>query len=295
MRGSGGYRRRLALAIALVGAATLAAAENIDPAGDGSRYAWAENVGWLSAELDTDHDGTPDEGVEVRDFELLGWMWGENVGWVSLSCKNTDSCWADYGVRNDGQGFLHGFAWAENAGWISFSCQDTASCHLASYGVTIDPATGIFDGHAWGENVGWIRFRSSGPTPFALETAWRCDPGPPPPAGSPTLWLIKPGGEIVLTWSDESSGGATGYDVVYGDLRILRDPGGGFVPGTTWCLDDNLASLAMIHDELPTVDEGFWYLVRGVNCAHAGTYDTGEPSQFAPRDEDIAASGNDCP
>jgi len=63
----------------LIVAAT--ATENTDPDGDGSQYAYGENVGWLNAE--PLGDGGP--GVRVEDFELTGWFWGENVGWVSLA------------------------------------------------------------------------------------------------------------------------------------------------------------------------------------------------------------------
>ena len=65
--------------------ATPAVAENIDPANDGSQYAYVENAGWL----DTEPNGDGREGIQVGDDELSGWMWGENVGWLSLSCAGT--------------------------------------------------------------------------------------------------------------------------------------------------------------------------------------------------------------
>ena len=67
--------------------ATMVNAENIDPTNDGSKYAYAENVGWLNAE--PSGDGGP--GIQVDNLTLTGWMWGENAGWVSLSCVNTDT------------------------------------------------------------------------------------------------------------------------------------------------------------------------------------------------------------
>jgi hypothetical protein len=109
--------------------ATLAAAENIDPDGDGSQYAWGENVGWLNAE--PQGEGGP--GLEVSDSELTGWIWSENFGWVTLSCQNTASC-ADsaYGVVNDGKGNLSGFAWGENIGWINFRTSGGSDCCIAN-------------------------------------------------------------------------------------------------------------------------------------------------------------------
>jgi hypothetical protein len=76
-----------AILMLIVAATAASTTENTDPDGDGSQYAY-----------------------------------GENVGWLSLSCKNTLSCGDhEYGVRNDGHGVLSGFAWSENAGWISFA------------------------------------------------------------------------------------------------------------------------------------------------------------------------------
>jgi hypothetical protein len=262
----------------------VAAAENIDPAGDGSQYAWAENVGWLSAEMDTDHDGTPDEGVEVRDFELLGWMWGENVGWVSLSCKNTGSCWADYGVRNDGQGFLHGFAWAENVGWIDFAPTDG--------GVRIHPGTGEFEGEAWGENIGWIRFASNGPHPFRLTTDWRCDPPPGSPLDPVDLRLYEPGPETWLEWTPVS--GATGWDVVFGYLDLLRATLGDFEVAAEGCLADNQTEIGLAFADLPAPGDAYWFLVRPANCGGPGTYDSLGPMQIGGRDAEINASTVSC-
>ena len=131
----------LAILILLVGGVALA--ENIDPASDGSQYAWAENIGWINAEP----SGNGGPGVQVSDFELTGSMWGENGGWISLSCKNGSTCGTtNFGVINNGHGVLSGYAWSENSGWINFA-PPTA-------GVFIDVATGDFSGRAWGENVG---------------------------------------------------------------------------------------------------------------------------------------------
>jgi hypothetical protein len=144
-------------------------AENIDPNGDNSQYAYGENVGWLNAE--PSGDGGP--GVLVSDTMLTGYIWAENIGWVSLCCKNTASCGAaDYSVTNDGGGNLAGYAWGENVGWISFSCNNTGTCDKVDYGVAIDSATGEFRGHAWCENIGWISFSSTGAVPFGVTTSW---------------------------------------------------------------------------------------------------------------------------
>ena len=76
----------LAASVFLVGGFALA--ENMDPANDGSQYAWAENLGWIN--LQPSGPGGP--GVQVSDSRLTGWAWAENAGWISLSCENTSSC-----------------------------------------------------------------------------------------------------------------------------------------------------------------------------------------------------------
>lgn len=260
------------------------AAENMDPAGDGSQYAWAENAGWLNAELDTDRDGTPDEGVEVRDFELVGWMWGENLGWVSLSCRNTDSCWVDYGVKNDGHGLLTGFAWAENAGWIDFSPSEG--------GVAIDPGTGEFHGEAWAENLGWIRFASDGPNPFRVTTSWRCDPPPELPVEPVTLRLSGSGPETWLEWDPVPD--ATGWDVVVGDMGPLLASAGDFTDSVEACIAENHTSNGLHFPESPPAGNAFWFLVRAVNCGGSGTYDSAGSMQLGSRDDEINTSLVSC-
>ena len=127
-----------------------ALAQSIDPANDGSRYAWAENVGWINLRP------AAGPGVTVTGTAMTGLAWGENIGWINFSPTSG-------GVVNDGAGRLSGYAWGENIGWINFA--------PIGGGVSIS-ACGEFDGLAWGENIGWINFRSSGPFPFKVTTSW---------------------------------------------------------------------------------------------------------------------------
>ena len=62
--GTGRFRAIL-LMLSLV--ATPALAENIDPDGNGSSFAWGENVGWLNAEP----GGNGGPGLEVEDFPAV--------------------------------------------------------------------------------------------------------------------------------------------------------------------------------------------------------------------------------
>lgn len=127
--------------------------ETVDPANDGSQFAWSESSGWVNAE--PRGDGGP--GMHIAEDWVTGWLWSGNIGWVSLSCANTASCTSVvYAVEHDRNGHLSGFAWSENAGWISFSCENTGSCATVDYGVTVDLGTGELSGFAWSENLGWV-------------------------------------------------------------------------------------------------------------------------------------------
>jgi thrombospondin type 3 repeat protein/dockerin type I repeat protein len=156
------FRSRIFMALVVAtmigAAASLVAAETIDPQNDQHQFAWGENVGWINAEP----SATGNPGVTVSGAKLTGYMYGENIGWINLNCQNNGTCGStgNYGVTNDNLGNLSGYAWGENVGWISFSCQNVPNtcASTGNYGVTIDKATGLFGGKAWGENIGWIVF-----------------------------------------------------------------------------------------------------------------------------------------
>ena len=257
-----------------------ALAENTDPANDGSQWAWAENVGWINGE--PHGDGGP--GLHVEDFTVSGWLWGENIGWISLTCGDLGTCGTvEYGVRNDGTGALLGWAWSENAGWVRFD--------PVLGGVFVDVTTGELGGHAWGENIGWISFRSDGAHPYVMRTGWTCDPPPPRPIDPPLLWLEQIGPGSLLSWAPVPD--AVAYDVGWGSLGTLR-ASGDFFHATEGCLADNEIGTVALDPDIPDPGDGYWYLVRGVNCGGAGTYDSLAPEQAGPRDEPIGDSTFDC-
>ncbi len=264
-----------------------ARAENIDPNGDGSKYAWSENMGWLNARP----GGPGGPGVQVGDSSLTGWIWSENAGWISLSCANTSSCGtSSYGVANNACGGLSGRAWSENVGWIDFApatCGGDPSC-----GVKIGPTTGIFSGRAWSENAGWITFSATSPVAYRVATSWRST-APLPPSGSPTVTAGRNGGSLVLSWT--ALAGATSYDVVQGALSTLRSSHGSFQSATQACSTNDTLATSITVSGTTGVGDGFWFIVRGANCGGAGTYNSGAASQAGSRDAGIAASGNGCP
>jgi hypothetical protein len=253
--------------------ASLAAAENIDPANDGSQYAWSENVGWLNAEP----NGDGQDGVQVDGSGLSGYMWGENIGWASLSCVNTGSCGTvDYGVENDNCGTLTGYGWAENVGWINFA--------PTTGGVRIDPQTGEFAGTAWGENIGWITFADDSPVAYGVCTSWRRYA----PTGGPETDLAKDTGDLVISWGAVAD--CDGYDVFQGSLTDLLTSGGDFSTSTADCLAENQAGTSH-RQSLSAGTVADFFLVRAMNCGGNGTCDSGGPGQGEGRDSEITSSG----
>jgi len=91
--------------------------------------------------------------------------------------------------------------------------------------------------------------------------------------------------------------GASGYDVMRGDLIELSTSGGKFALSNVseTCLANNTAATT-VSDATPLASgEGFWYLIRAIDLGGKATYDSGSPFQVDFRDDEIAASGNDCP
>jgi hypothetical protein len=161
------------------------------------------------------------------------------------------------------------------------------------YGVTIDATTGEFGGHAWAENIGWISFDFADPSIRAhrIKSGWNCDPPPGPPVEPPELLLTKVGDEIRLSWTTPA--GATGYDLVLGDL-ILLQAGGDFGLATLECIRDDYPANRITVPGWVDPGAGEWFLVRAVNCGAEASYDAWGGSQVGSRDVGIETSGNAC-
>jgi hypothetical protein len=97
----------------------------------------------------------------------------------------------------------------------------------------------------------------------------------------------------LLSWS--SRYGAHSYDLVRGDLNVLRDTGGDFTQSVEDCLSDNDPEQSLAYSESPDPGEAHWFLLRGVSDALNLTYDSRGPSQSAPRDAGIDAAPGSCP
>ena len=88
--------------------------------------------------------------------------------------------------------------------------------------------------------------------------------------------------------------GATGFDVVRGSLNELQTQNGDFSdPAVTEvCLANDAPETFNEGVGDPAPGSGLWYLLR---AQPGGSFDSGGPGQFAPRDAAIFASGNGCP
>lgn len=130
---------------------------------------------------------------------VTGFAWSSNIGWISFNCTNIpDSCVPGgiIGGEEDDPGgtgdtgfnapkstplaFLDTFrhslrdifdiahpspALAEGGGLFDTS----------SYGVSVDPASGILSGFAWSSNIGWISFDEVGGCPGGTSCTPRID------------------------------------------------------------------------------------------------------------------------
>jgi len=116
------------------------------------------------------------------------------------------------------------------------------------------------------------------------------DDEPWPPARTARLFAHA-GGEIrwtdlVDTWS---------YDLVRGSLRELRAANGDFAGAAAVCLVSRTDERSFVDTEVPEPGDAFFYLVRGANCAGAGSWDQDGASQRGSRDPGLTACGQAGP
>lgn len=156
-------------------------------------------------------------GIKMHWLVVLLFFAGLAVGFYLYGLKiQTNIVMADVASPN-----VSGFAWSENFGWVSFNAKDCdpdsngifngtpVGCPLSSpppvysYGVNIDPITGVFSGHAWSAYVGWIDFGPTSGFPEAPFTAATYDPL----SGNVTGWakVLSLGDDGWLKMSDDKN------------------------------------------------------------------------------------------
>ena len=113
------------------------------------------------------------------------------------------------------------------------------------------------------------------------------------PAGQPVLTLRAAVSGAELDWTPLPA--ATSYDVVRGDLATLLSDLGDFSIAGTACLVSHTPAQSLIDGDPVAAGEAEWYLVHGVDCSAAGSYDDGDAGQVRGRDGLIAAAPGACP
>ena len=88
---------------------------------------------------------------------------------------------------------------------------------------------------------------------------------------------------------------AVGFDLVRGDLGVLRASGGDFRAAATHCLGNDLSGTTTPFDETPEPGQAFWFVVRFEDDQGAESYDDDMRSQPVSRDPGIDASLGACP
>jgi hypothetical protein len=92
-----------------------------------------------------------------------------------------------------------------------------------------------------------------------------------------------------LSWEEEPPDAAP-WEVVAGDLAILRASGGDFAAASTACLVRDYWGTALPHDADPEPGQGIWFLARRFD----GTFADGGPEQVGDPDAGIASSSAAC-
>ena len=87
--------------------------------------------------------------------------------------------------------------------------------------------------------------------------------------------------------------GATGFDVVFGDLGTLH--GSGLAASTLGSEANDHPDPTLLLGADPAPGAGTWYLVRVVTPSGNGSYTSDGASEVAGRDAAIAMTGLECP
>jgi hypothetical protein len=122
------------------------------------------------------------------------------------------------------------------------------------------------------------------------------------PAYTGSLGASKSDGSVLWLWTGD---GSATFDLVRGDLTVLRGSGGDFTAALAAIPAAEPACLANDTSELSLVDpypdpgegQGQFALLRAVAaaCPSAASYDDGSPALAGSRDGEIAASALSCP
>ncbi|HJQ99311.1 MAG TPA: putative metal-binding motif-containing protein, partial [Candidatus Polarisedimenticolaceae bacterium] len=120
------------------------------------------------------------------------------------------------------------------------------------------------------------------------------DEGIPIPSAPLALNVGKgSGNNVLLSWG--AVAGATGYDIVAGDLTELRGSHGYQFLSQASCLQNDLSATTLTVNTPVTVGNAKWWVMRPLNCDGDGTFGSGSPKERPGRDQEIGASFYSCP
>jgi hypothetical protein len=88
---------------------------------------------------------------------------------------------------------------------------------------------------------------------------------------------------------------ATAFDLVQGDLSVLRQTNGDFSAATTACVANDRPGTFAPFTAAPPPGRAFWFLGREIEGSVGGTYDSEDAGQVGSSDAGIAASSARCP
>jgi len=159
------------------------------------------------------------------------------------------------------------------------SCDDSNAC---TDDLACDPVAGC----QFTDNVSTCDDGNSCTTADTCSAGVCAGTAPALPVSSPVLTMLGDG----LSWTS----GASGYDVVRGDLGLLRASGGDFSTATTDCLADDQMLSTLDDAWVPSSGDMAFYVVRPSNCSGSGSYDTLEAGLAAGRDAGIDAAPISC-
>ena len=110
-----------------------------------------------------------------------------------------------------------------------------------------------------------------------------------------TVLEIGPGAKTIHELSWETVGNALTFDLVRGDLQLLRNDEGDFASATELCVATGLEEASFSYSANPAPGEAWFLLLRPVTAAGPGSYDSSGLEQATGRDQPITGSGVDCP
>ena len=98
-----------------------------------------------------------------------------------------------------------------------------------------------------------------------------------------------------VSWTVDDE--AQSYDVIRGDLDVLRATGGDYTSAVSACVASHSIAQSASDSVLPSAGQGWFYVLRSryAGALDPGTWDDGTPGQQGSRDAEIATSANGCP